>query len=102
MTTFPTDQKQQLMGDLMVEVQKDRSSGVFNFSSDEIEKLQKNELILKFVPTNDSVKNKNISYTLHNFNKMTVLQFSTSVKDTDISISIELEQISKISNEFKI
>jgi len=59
MATFLTDQKQKLMGDLMVEVQKDMSLGVFNFLSDEIEKLQKNELILKFVPTNDSVK-KNI------------------------------------------
>ena len=101
-TTFPTDKRQQRMGELMVEVQKDRSSGVFNFSSEEIKKLKTNELSLKFVPDNDSVKKKNIVYTLHTFNQMTVLQFSKSVKDTDISISIELVPVPANKNEFTI
>ena len=74
--------------------------GVFNFSPGEIKKLQKKELSLKFLPMNETVKDKHISYTLHNFNKMAVLQFSKSVKDTDICISIELEKASKPMNEF--
>ena len=57
---------------------------------------------LMFVPKNNSVKDKQISYTLGNFNKMTVLQFSKSVKDTDIIISIELEPVAESTNEFTI
>eukprot|EP00588_Corethron_pennatum_P032211 CAMPEP_0194341358 /NCGR_PEP_ID=MMETSP0171-20130528/89446_1 /TAXON_ID=218684 /ORGANISM="Corethron pennatum, Strain L29A3" /LENGTH=282 /DNA_ID=CAMNT_0039106673 /DNA_START=40 /DNA_END=884 /DNA_ORIENTATION=+ len=89
-TSFPTDDKKQKMGELMIEAQKDRSSGVFNFTDEEISGLCSNELRLIFVPKNTSVKDKQISYTLGNFNKMTVLQFSKSVKDTNIIIAIEL------------
>ena len=90
------------MGELMAKVQKDRSSGVFNFSLDDTKKLKTNELILKFVPDNESIKNKNILYTIHTFNQMTVLQFSKSVKDTDISISIELVPAAEIRSDYNI
>ena len=101
-TTFPTDKKQLRMGELMVEVQKDRSSGVFNFSHDEIKKLKTSELTLKFVPDNQAVKTKNISYSLRTFNQMTVLQFAKSVKDTDISISINLVPVAKTMSDYNI
>ena len=35
-TTFPTGDSHKLMKDLMIEVQKDRCSGVFNFSSQQV------------------------------------------------------------------
>ena len=101
-TSFPTDNKSLKMSELMIEAQKDRSSGVFNFTDEEISGLGSNKLRLIFVPKNTSVKDKQISYTLGNFNKMTVLQFSKSVKDTDIIISIELEPVAESTNEFTI
>ena len=101
-TSFPTDNKTQKMSELMIEAQKDRCSGVFNFTADEIRDLGTNKLRLMFVPKNLSVKDKKIAYTLDNFNKMSVLQFSKSVKDTDIIISIELEPVAVASNEFTV
>ena len=89
-TTFPTGNSNQLMKDLMIEVQKDRCSGVFNFSSEQVQKLIKNEIYLQFSPTNETVKSKKLSYTLDIFNKMSVLEFSKSVRDTDINIVIDL------------
>ena len=83
---------------LMKEAQKDRGSGVFNFSKEDIEKLKTKEIQLKFTPTNDTVKLKSLSYSLHSFNNMRVAQFSKSVKDTNISIKIELESTYKSSS----
>ena len=99
-TTYATEDKHQKMADLMIEVQKDRGSGVFNFTKDDVRKLKSNESCLKFSPSSESLHKKNISYSLHNFNKMSVLQFSKSVKDTDICITISIEDVYKTtSNE---
>ena len=72
-TTFPTGDSHKLMKDLMIEVQKDRCSGVFNFSSHQVQKSRDREISLKFSPTNETVKKKQLSYTLEIFNKMSVL-----------------------------
>ena len=82
----------------MIEVQKDRCSGVFNFSSHQAQKLRDCEISLKFSPTIETVKKKQLSYTLEIFNKMSVLQFSRSVRDTDITILIELEPVRKLDS----
>ena len=74
----------------MIEVQKDKCSGVFNFTSEQVQKLIKNEIYLQFSPTNTTVKSKKLSYTLDIFNQMSVLEFSKSVRDTDINIVIDL------------
>ena len=63
---------------------------MFNFSSEQVQKLIDNEIYLKFSPTNETVKSKKLSYTLVIFNKMSVLEFSKSVLDTDINIVIDL------------
>ena len=97
-TTFPTGDSHKLMKDLMIEVQKDMCSGVFNFSSHQAQKLRDREISLKFSPTNETVKKKQLSYTLEIFNKMSVLQFSRSVRDTDITILIELEPVRKLDS----
>ena len=89
-TTYAMECGSQKMEVLMKEAQKDRFSGVFNFSKEEVEKLNKKEIQLTFTPTDETVKLENLSYSLHSFNKMSVVQFSKSVKDTDISIKIEL------------
>ena len=84
----------------MIEVQKDRGSGVFNFTNADVQKLKANESCLKFSPSSESKLNNKICYSLHNFNKMSVLQFSKSVKDTDICITITIEDVYKTpSNE---
>ena len=94
-TTIATECGSQKMQVLMKEAQKDRGSGVFNFSKDDSKKLKTKEIQLKFTPTNPTVKLKCLSYSLHTFNNMRVAQFSRSVKDTDISIKIELESMYK-------
>ena len=97
-TTYATEDKNQKIAALMIKVQKDRGSGVFNFSKDDVRKLKTKEFSLKFSPTEDSVSKKNISYSLYNFNKMSLLQFSKSVKDTDIFITISIDDVYKTSS----
>ena len=86
------------MAALMIEVQKDRGSGVFNFTKDDVRKLKTKDSSLKFSPTNESISKKKISYSLYNFNKMSLLQFSKSVKDTDIFITISIDDVYKTSS----
>ena len=90
-TTYATECGSQKMEVLMKEAQKDRGSGGFNLSKEDVRKLGPKEIQLTFTPTNETVKLKNLSYSLPSFNNMSVAQFSRSVKDTDISIKIELE-----------
>ena len=99
-TTYATENKNQKMSELMIEVQKDRGSGVFDFNKADVRRLKTNVSCLKFSPSSESKLNKKICYSLHNFNKMSVLQFSKSVKDTDICITITIEDVYKTpSNE---